>query len=315
MRSAAQSLYDGMKDICLDPVTPMSTTFPTNDPAGIRARQVSATFAALIDGVDLSRALPVAAFESVRDMLYRYRVICLRGQTLSPRQLADFATRFGELEDYHLADFMIPDVPQVRVISNEVVNGRAVGATGAGMYWHSDLSYRPKPAGATLLYGLICPPEGGDTKFADMAAAYAALPEETRSRINGLTTVRDRSYRYNEFYPHRPPLTEAQKAAVPPVEHPLVRVHPVTRERAIYVSAGSCSHIPAMDVDEGRRLISELEAFATQPRFVYSHAWREGDLVIWDNCTTLHCATPFDTRKYIRKMHRVQALGERPIAA
>jgi taurine dioxygenase len=277
--------------------------------------QMAATFAAVVDGVDAGAALSADAFARLLEIYHRHRVICLRRQTLSPRQLAEFARRFGELEDYHLADFMVPDVPQVRILSNEIVDGKNVGATNAGMYWHSDLSYRPNPAGATLLYGLSCPPEGGNTLFADMVAAYAALPEEMRRRITGLTTVRDRSYRYNEFYPNRPPLTDAQRAAVPPVEHPLVRVHPVTGAKALYMSAGSCSHIPGMDIDAGRKLIAELEAFATQPRFVYSHAWQAGDLVIWDNCVTLHCATPFDGKQYIRKMHRVQALGGRPISA
>ncbi len=281
----------------------------------LSVQQAGTTFAAVVCGVDVAQPLSTEAFNRLLEIFHRYRVMCLRGQSLSPRQLADFAARFGELKDYHLADYMIPDVPQVRILSNETVGGKSVGATNAGMYWHSDLSYRPRPAGATLLYGLTCPPEGGNTLFADMVAAYAALPDDMRQRITGLTTVRDRSYRYNEIYPNRPPLTEAQKTAVPPVEHPLVRVHPVTGEKALYVSAGSCSHVPGMDVDEGRKLIAQLEAFATQPRFVYSHAWQAGDLVIWDNCATLHCATPFDVHNYIRKMHRVQALGGRPIPA
>lgn len=286
-----------------------------NTPGAVRVRQLASTFAAEVRGVDAAQPLSDAAFARVLENFYRYQVICLPAQQLSPRQLADFGRRFGELEDYHLADFMIRDVPQVRVLSNEMINGKAAGAQDAGMYWHSDLSYRHKPAGATLLYGLSCPPAGGQTQFADMVAAYAALPGETKQKIAGLTTLRDRSYRYNEFYPNRPPLTDAQKAAVPPVAHPLVRVHPVTRQKALYVSAGSCSHIPGMDIDQGRKLIAELEAFATRPHFVYSHAWRAGDLVIWDNRATLHCATPFDKQKYLRKMHRVQALGERPIPA
>ena len=293
----------------------MSTGMSLNDPGVIFARQVSDTFAAEVSGVDLAAPMPTTTFERILEIFYRYRVIFFPRQAISPRQLADFASKFGELENYHLADFMLPEVPQVRIISNEIVDGRNVGATGAGMSWHSDLSYRPRPAGATLLYGLVCPSEGGNTKFADMVAAYAALPEDTKKKIAGLRTVRDRSYRYSEFYPQRPPLTKAQKDAVPPVEHPLVRVHPVTGELALYVSAGSCSHIPGMDVEEGRKLIGELEKFATQPRFVYSHPWKDGDLVVWDNCATLHCATPFDTSNYIRKMQRVQALGGQPIPA
>lgn len=286
-----------------------------SDLTGVQIRPISNSFAAEISGVNVAGRVTDKVFKRILDALYRYKVIVIRKQRLTPRQLTDFASHFGELEDYHLADFMVPDVPQVRIISNELVNGRNVGATGAGMYWHSDLSYRPKPAGATLLYGLVCPAEGGNTMFADMGAAYAALPEAMKAKLRDLKTVRDRNYRYSEFYPHRAPLTDAQRAAVPPVEHPLVRLHPVTKEKVLYVSAGSCSHIPGMDIEEGRNLIRELDAFATRPQFVYSHPWEDNDLVVWDNCATLHCATPFDTSKYIRKMLRVQALGDKPIAA
>jgi taurine dioxygenase len=206
------------------------------------------------------------------------------------------------------------DLPQVRIISNAVEDGEEMGAAGAGMYWHSDLSYKPKPALATLLYALECHAEGGHTLFADMVAAYRALPEETKERIRGRTTIRDRSYRYSEFYPNRPPLTPAQIAAVPPVEHAMVRRHPATGELALYISAGSCSHIVGMDLEEGRKLLRELEEFATQPQFFYSHKWREGDLVVWDNRVTLHCATGCSPQ-YRRTMHRVQAVGEPPILA
>ena len=188
----------------------MSTGMSLNDPGVIFARQVSDTFAAEVSGVDLVAPMPTTTFERILEIFYRYRVIFFPRQAISPRQLADFASKFGELENYHLADFMLPEVPQVRIISNEIVDGRNVGATGAGMSWHSDLSYRPRPAGATLLYGLVCPSEGGNTKFADMVAAYAALPEDTKKKIAGLRTVRDRSYRYSEFYPQRPSLTKAQ---------------------------------------------------------------------------------------------------------
>ena len=292
----------------------MSAVVQDNAAETIHAREIGPGFVAEITGVDLAKPLGDEAFARILEYFHRHRVIVFPQQQMGPRQLADFGARFGPLEVHHLAEHLMRDLPQVRIISNAVEDGEEMGAAGAGMYWHSDLSYRPKPALATLLYALECPPEGGHTLFADMVAAYRALPDETKARIRGRTSVRDRSYRYNEFYPNRPALTPEQIAAVPPVEHAMVRRHPGTGELALYISAGSCSHIVGMDVEEGRKLLRELEAFATQPEFVYAHAWREGDLVVWDNRATLHCATGCPPQ-FRRTMHRVQAVGEKPILA
>ena len=286
----------------------------SNAVENIVARPVTERFVAEVTGVDLAQPLSDAAFARILEHFHRYRIVFFRDQKLSARDLAEFGARFGPLEVHHLTDHLLPELPQVRMISNVVNDGKALGAARAGMYWHSDLSYKPRPALATLLYGVECPASGGQTMFADMVSAYAALPEAMKAKIRGRTHVRDRSYRYSEFYPNRPPLTPEQIAAVPPVEHPMVRVHPVTGELALYISAGSCSHIVGMDVEEGRRLLRELEDFATQPQFVYSHPWREGDLVVWDNRVTLHCATPCEP-PYRRTMQRVQAVGEQPIPA
>jgi taurine dioxygenase len=290
----------------------MPIAAPTNAAETVPARQIGPGFVAEITGVDLAKRLEDGAFARILGHFDRHRVLVFRGQQITPRDLADFGARFGPLEVHHLADHLLPDLPQVRIISNAVEDGEEVGAVGAGMYWHSDLSYRPKPALATLLYAVECPSEGGHTLFADMVAVYRALSDQMKARIRGRTTLRDRSYRYNEFYPNRPPLTPEQVAAVPPVEHAMVRRHPTTGEVALYISAGSCSHVIGMDMDEGRNLLRELEVFATQPQFVYSHQWQEGDLVVWDNRVTLHCATGCPPQ-YRRTMYRVQAVGEAPI--
>jgi len=280
----------------------------------ISVHPVREHFVAEIRGVNASQPLSCSAFERILEHLHRYRVIFFRTQNLTCEQLAEFGARFGDLEIHHLSDHLLKHLPQVRVISNEIKEGKEVGAARAGMYWHSDLSYKPRPASATLLYCLHCPAVGGDTKFADMCAAYQALPAGMKKKLKGLRAVRDRNYRYSAFYPNRPALTPEQIAAVPPIEHPMVRVHPATRELALYVSAGSCSHVVGMNVDEGRELLSKLEEFATQAHYVYSHKWQVGDLVVWDNRSTLHCATPCDP-KFRRTMYRVQAIGERPILA
>lgn len=267
-----------------------------------------------IHGADVSQPLADAAFSKLLDILHDRCVLVFRTQKLGPQQLAAFSARFGELDVHHMVEHTLPGLPTVRVLSNVVKDGRAIGIARGGMHWHSDLSYKPKPAMGTLLYGIECPPEGADTLFADMYAAYDALPLQTKEKLHGLRVVHDRNYHYRELYPNRPPLTPEQVAKVPPAEHPAVRVHPVTRRRALFIAKDIVSHAVGMDVDEGRHLMEELEQFATQPKFVYAHKWRAGDLVVWDNRCLLHRATPYDNR-YHRTLWRTQIKGDEPIAA
>ncbi|MGE0560133.1 MAG: TauD/TfdA dioxygenase family protein, partial [Burkholderiales bacterium] len=235
-----------------------------------------------------------------------------RGQTLTPEQLAAFSACFGELDIHHMTEHVFPHLPQVRVLSNVKKDGKSIGITKGGMHWHSDLSYKPLPALVTLLYGIECPPLGADTQFADMCAAWDALPAEKQLRLRGLRAVHDRNYRYSALYPGRPPLTAEQVSKVPPVEHPLVRVHPVTGRSALFVAKDVVSHITGMSEAESRALIDELEEFATRPQFVYSHQWQPGDVVVWDNRCTLHRATPYDPQ-YRRTLYRTQVKGEAPV--
>jgi taurine dioxygenase len=285
-----------------------------NSSEAITCDALTSGLGAEIRGVDVSQPLPDAAFSKVLDVLHDRCVIVFRGQKLAPQQLAAFSARFGELDVHHMIEHTLPDLPTVRVLSNVVKDGRAIGIARGGMHWHSDLSYKEKPALGTLLYGIECPPEGADTLFANMYAAYDSLPPQTREKLHGLRAVHDRNYRYRELYPNRPPLTPQQIAKVPPVEHPVVRVHPVTRRRALFIAKDIVSRVVGMDVDEGRRLVEELEQFATRPAFVYAHKWRAGDLVVWDNRCLLHRATPYDNR-YHRTLWRTQVKGDAPIAA
>ena len=298
----------------------MSSVLP-HDAAGERAAAFAVVpstsrLGAEVRGIDLSRPLSKAQVAAVLTAFHRHGVIFFRGQKLTPDQLADFGAYFGELDIHYTAEHTMSGRPEVRILSNVKRDGKAVGAAFAGLYWHSDLSFKKVPALATLLYGVDCPPEGADTQFADMCAAYDALTEAMKAKLAGLTAVHDRNYRYAEIYPWRPPLTPEQIAKVPPVEHPLVCVHPATGRKALYVAKEIVSHIVGMNTEEGRRLIEELDHFATQPQFVYSHRWRNGDVLIWDNRCTLHRATPYENTKYTRTMHRVQVMcHETPVAA
>lgn len=269
----------------------------------IGVKPVAPALGAEILGVDLSRDLPDDVFDEIHAAHLEFGVIVFRGQTLSPERQKVFSARFGKLMSHAIARFRHPDHPEVMVMTN-IKNGAVnVGASRAGFEWHSDQSYKPVPALGTLLYGIECPPEGANTEFASMYGAYDALSQSQRKIVDRHSGVHDYAWAWQTFYKDRAPLTEQEKAALPPVRHALARVHPETGRTALYVSEGMTRTIDGMKEEQGRALVQELTDFATQPRFVYSHRWQPGDLVFWDNRCLLHRATPSDP-KYRRVMQR-----------
>jgi taurine dioxygenase len=281
--------------------------------ADVSSLGMTPNLGAEIRGVDLSAPMSDACFTRIIEILDRYLVVFFRRQHLEPQVLARFAARFGDLDARPSIEQSVPGAPQVGLISNVKREGRTEGIVRAGKHWHSDLSYAAVPASVTLLYSVEYPPQGGSTEFVNMYAAYDALPRERQLLVERLRAVHDRGFRYADIYPARPPLTDEERALHPPVEHPLVRVHPKSGRKALYVAKDVVSHILGMGPAESRNLIDELEAFATQPRFAYSHRWQPGDLLVWDNRCTMHRATPYDN-KYDRTLFRVQVKGEVPIA-
>lgn len=267
-----------------------------------------------VRGVDLALPISDACFRRILEVFNQYCFIFLRNQHLEPQLLVRFAARFGEIDVPDVAEHLLPGLPQVHMISNARREGRATGLVRSGTHWHSDLSYKAVPASATLLYGVQCPPQGANTEFINMYSVFEALPREKRLFLEKLRAVHDRSFRYADLYPDRPPLSPEEIEALPPVEHPLVRVHPATGRKALFLAKDMVSRILGLDPVQSRKLIDELEAFATQPRFGYSHRWQPGDLLIWDNRCTLHRATPYDN-KFDRTLHRVQVKGQAPVAA
>ena len=286
-----------------------------NAPESISATRLARHLGAEIHGVDLSRPLSDAAFRRILDLFHEHCVVFMRGQNITPEILAAFSARFGELDIHHMTEHVFPHLPYVRVLSNAKKGGKTIGITRGGMHWHSDLSYKKTTALVTTLYGVECPPEGADTEFVSMVAAYDALPADLREKIAGRTAVHDRNFRYSMLYPGRPPLTAEQVAKVPPVEHPLVVRHPATGKPSIFVSKDVVSRIIGMDEAESRRIIDALEAFATRPEFLYAHRWQTGDVLMWDNRCTLHRATPYAFDRYTRTLYRTQVKGGVPVAA
>ena len=224
-------------------------------------------------------------------------MLVLRQQSLTPAQYVAFARRFGPPEPHVIDQFHHPDDPNVLILSNRRKNGQPIGLADAGTYFHTDYSYLQVPARATMVYSIEVPRSGGNTLFANQYAAYDALPEATKQRIEPLVAIHHYGNRKVADEMSRiaaSPLTPEQEARMPLITHPLVRAHPVTGRKALYAVSGSSYGIVGMQHDEGVALLDQLAAHATQSEFVLDYAYRVGDVVIWDNASLLHSATLTD---------------------
>ena len=247
-------------------------------------------------------------------------LILIRGQGhIKPGHLRDISALFGTLEynEKYNPDFLVPNYPEILRIGNTKENGAYnalfIQADPLPLLWHTDDSFRdPQPIGSCL-FCVHTPPAGGETGFAGMAAAYEALSNEVKMRIDGLKTVH--SYHHlNEILrrknPHRPPLSEDLRRQHPPITRPLVAQHPVTGRKSLYLPLCHIESVVDLSEDESRELLTDLQTHATQPPFTYMHAWRPGDLVLWDNRCALHAPTPFDDTRHLRLMYRLTVNGQ-----
>jgi taurine dioxygenase len=259
-----------------------------------------------VRGVDLSAPLSDACFARIREVFHRYCVIFLRNQTLDPRLLARFAARFGEAEPIPFARQALPGLPQIGVI------GDAALAGNENSYWHSDRSFEPAPPAVTVLYG-VHSLEGANTEFVNMYSVLAALPVDKRLLLEKLRGVHDLDWR-GVGAPAEAAGPASHGAQQRAAEHPLVRVHPETGKKALYLGRDVVSRTPELNGPEGRRFLAQLEAFATQPRFVYAHRWHAGDVLVWDNRCTLHRMLGCEQTSS-RTLYRIWLKGEIPIAA
>ncbi|HVC51932.1 MAG TPA: TauD/TfdA family dioxygenase, partial [Stellaceae bacterium] len=237
-------------------------------------------------GVDLSRTLSDDTFAEIEAAFHDNIVVCFRRQTLTNEQHIDFSRRFGELEIHIVKKYLLPGYPEILLISN-VRNeaGELIGLADAGFTWHSDTSYRQFPSRCSLLYAKEVPHRDGvalgDTVFANTIAAYEALPAATKRRIEGRRAIHRYSERRRVPGSPRPKLTAAQLAETPDIAHPIVRTHPYTGRKALYVTAGECVGIEGVPDNEAVPLIAELDAWCVRPEFLYRHRWQVGDLLMW----------------------------------
>jgi len=264
-----------------------------------------------IENVDLSAPLPDAVFAQIARAFLDHKLLVFRGQELSSRQIQAFAERFGPIEVHTVRR---PDgsvLDGVHAVTNLDAEGKPSQKPhiNANYFWHSDKSHYPAPALLSMLYAVELPPDGGETEFANMATAYAELPPEMKQRIEGLKVENDFEYAMTNV---GKVLTEDERRATPPVVHPLVRTHPETGVRSLFVGMYSRA-IVGMPKAQGQALIKELLDFATQPRFTFRHQWQLGDLVVWDNrCLNHRAVMNYEITQYRRVLLRCVVRGTVP---
>jgi taurine dioxygenase len=268
-----------------------------------------AALGAEIRAVDLAKPIDDATFAVIERTYNEYGVIFFRGQQITPPQQVAFTRRFGEIEFNIFGErWSVSGSPEIVVVSNVTEDGRPIGVRRAGENWHSDMCYTARPPRGTMLYALEIPDlfglPLGDTEFASAAAAWDALPEPLRQQIEGRRAVFDFTRRKRAFPP-----TQAEIQRYPPVTHPIVRTHPFTGRKCLYVMRDDCIGIDGMEREEGEALIAALADHIVKPAFVYRHQWQPGDLLLWDNCTVQHRAVQDYDLPQRRLMHRTTMGG------
>ena len=275
---------------------------------------------ARIEGLDLSRALQGSEVEEIIQSIGRYGVLCFPRQRLTARQHREFAARFGELEiNVASGAYQEPGLPEVMILSNIVKDGKPIGLADAGQDWHTDMSYSRTIAFANVLYALQVPRRDGRvlgaTEFSSMHAAYDGLPQELKIRLDGMTVLHD----FNKFWDKmrnekgskRPPLTEAQKKAKPPVSHPIFLTHPITGRKVLYANPGYSMRINELPQDESDEMLAFLFEHQLKPQYRYRHEWSEGDLLMWENFGTIHNAIADYGPNEHRLVKRCQVMATR----
>ena len=263
----------------------------------LETRELHPTLAREVLGLRLWEPLGDATVAELRDLYGQFGVLVFRRQALSEAELAAFCALFGPLELTVRSDWASPSTPTVTILSNLKDGlGRQIGGLGDGeLEWHSDQSYMQTPATGAALYALELPPEGGETFWVDLRAAYAALPRQLRTKIAGKRGIFDYAKRLAGYGREADrQISEEARRLTPPVTHALVRAHPETGDRSLYLDSTTTIGIDYMDTTSGLTLLDEVYEAATSDQFVYAHQWQVGDLVLWDNGFTMHRRTAFD---------------------
>ena len=275
---------------------------------------------ATIEGLDLRQLLAQEQLVALIAALGRHGLLRFPRQTLTGRQLADFSRQLGDLEiNVGSAGYQELGVPEVMILSNIVENGRPIGLADAGQGWHTDMSYSRMIAFANVLYGIKIPKRNGEalgaTQFSSMQAAYADLPADVKRKLDGKTVLHD----FNKFWEmmrrekgsKRPPLTDAQRKAKPPVSHPIFLRHPLTGRKVLYCNPGYAVRINELAEKESDEMLDYLFAHQLRPQYLYTSRWDEGDVLVWEDIGTIHNAVADYGPDEHRLVKRCQVMANR----
>jgi taurine dioxygenase len=273
----------------------------------MKTRRLTPTIGVEITDIDLSAQFDALTFAAIREAWLHHKVAVFPGQQLTEEALMHFGQRFGELEIHVRSTYHSRDHSEVMIVSNKKEDGRAIGVLGDGeAVWHIDQSYMPQPTFGTILFGQEIPPEGGDTWFADLATAYDRLPPALKSEVEGKRVINSVDRHNRREAATRPDLqmTAEQLKRAPDSPHPLVRTHPLLGTRAIYYSPSHSAEIEGLGEQNSLALFNKILPHMTQPDLIYKHHWSVGDVVMWDNSSTMHRRDPFPGH-YSRLLKRV----------
>jgi taurine dioxygenase len=280
-----------------------------------------AILGATVHGVDAAQPISEQDFGRLLAALGQYGVLRLPDQHLDEDCVRRFSRLFGDIQGPSSGPLTADgkEVPVVGILSNIKENGKYIGAADAGQDWHTDMSYRDVIGFVNVLYGIRIPrrdgrPLGG-TEFSNMHAAYDALPRALKVRLDGMTA----SHAYEKFWEHmrvdkgsdRPPMTDEQRRARPPVSHPLFLTHPITGRKVLYCDPGYTTRIDQLPPDESERVLNQLFEHQLETRFRHTHRWTENDLIIWDHIGTIHRAIDDYGPDDIRLMRRCQIMANK----
>ena len=254
-----------------------------------------------------------AIFADLYSAFLAHQLLLFREQALSPGAQVAFARRFGEVQVHVLNQYHADQYPELYTLTNLDAEGRPSGKhpDRGTMVWHTDGSWRRRTGQATMLYAEQIPASGGGTCFADMYSAYEALEPAERARLAGLRAIHNLDFSRNRRH-GEDPMTEAQRAAVPPVAHPVIRVHPETGRKCVFLG-DHAETIEGMDYEEARAFIEDLNERIVAAARIHTHRWRPHDLMVWDNRCLMHRAESYDTAREPRVIRRCTIIGDVPV--
>jgi len=275
-------------------------------------RPLTAKLGAEIVDVTLADEMSDETFAAIREAFLRYQVLLFPAQAVPPARQVALARRFGEVQIHVMNQYHADGYPELYRLSNLDADGKPNGRhpDRGTLVWHTDGSWRRRAGQATIIYGEVMPRAGGETHFCDMYGAYERLDAAWKARIASLRAVHSLDFSRNRRH-GEDPMTEDQRRATPPVDHPVVRTHPETGRKCLFLGDHAES-IVGMPYADGRALIEELNALAPHPDLTYEHRWQPGQLLVWDNRCTMHRATPYDPVTEGRVIRRCTVLGEVP---